>query len=367
MYGENIMSYLTVIKYATMLFPLVAFFFTIPFILREYHKYGSISPIKSIITYLFIYYLLCAYFLVILPLPKISEVAKMTSPRVQLIPFDFILDFIKNSSFNIMDMSTYLTTMKESYFYVPVFNILLTLPLGIFLRYYFKCNKKRVIFLSFLLSLFFELTQLSGLYFIYPRGYRLFDVDDLILNTFGGLLGYFLSRPITYFIPEIDKVNEKAKEKGKIISGFRRTVVILLDLFIFITIELFILSFFKNNMHLQILFAIFYYIILPLFLAGRTPGQKFLNIVVVDENNKNHKFKLLLRKFLAIAIYILIPFSICNIIFFLPDSLIRELLGVWAVGVIFIFYLLSTLKYIFTNKDMIYEKISKTRLISTVQ
>ena len=31
---------------------------------------------------------------------------------------------------------------------------------------------------SFLLSLFFEVTQLTGLYFLYPGSYRLFDVDD---------------------------------------------------------------------------------------------------------------------------------------------------------------------------------------------
>lgn len=360
------MGYLTVIKYATFIFPLVAFLFTIPFIIREYHKYGSISPLKSIITYLFIYYLLCAYFLVILPLPKMSEVAKMTSPRMQLIPFDFAFDFLKHSSFDITTTSTYLKALKESYFYVPAFNVLLMLPFGIFLRYYFKCNKKQVLLFSFLLSLFFELTQLTGLYFIYPRGYRLFDVDDLILNTLGGLLGYYLSKPITYFVPKIDEINQKAKEKGKVVSGLRRSVAFLLDITLFITIESIIIILTQNNVYLQTIFALFYYLLLPLFLTGSTPGQRFLNITVKDEKNEYNKSKLFLRKLIALAIYIIIPASLCYMIFYIQNSPVRELLGVFVIGLILVFYLISTIKYIFTNKEMLYEKISKTKLISTI-
>ena len=73
------------------------------------------------------------------------------------------------------------------------YNILLTLPFGIYLRYYFNCSFKKTFFCTFLLTLFFELTQLSGLYGIYPRPYRLFDVDDLFLNTLGGIIGYAIT------------------------------------------------------------------------------------------------------------------------------------------------------------------------------
>ena len=58
----------------------------------------------------------------------------------------------------------------------------MTMPFGVYLRYYFCYHWRKTLQLSFLLSLFFELTQLSGLYFVYPGSYRLFDVDDLIVN-----------------------------------------------------------------------------------------------------------------------------------------------------------------------------------------
>ena len=77
----------------------------------------------------------------------------------------------------------------------------MTVPFGIYMRYYFQCDLRKTIMLSFVLSLFFELTQLSGLYFIYPGSYRLFDVDDLLLNTLGGLVGYALAGPIARMLP----------------------------------------------------------------------------------------------------------------------------------------------------------------------
>lgn len=360
-------NYLTTIKYAVFFFPLIAFLFTMPFILMEYHKYGSISFLKSLITYLFVFYLICAYFLVILPLPKISEVARLTTPRTQLIPFCFVMDFLKYSTLDISNIQTYFVAMKESYFYVPLFNIILTMPFGMFLRYYFKCNMKKTILYSFLLSLFFELTQLTGLYFIYPRGYRLFDIDDLLLNTFGGFLGFLFMKPFTYIIPNMDTINFKAREKGKTISGFRRTVAFLLDVFILCLIQLITILIIRDNIYLSVLISILYYFVIPLFLNTSTLGEKFLNIQVLDYRNQKNIRRLLLRKAIFVLFYILIPAYTSYVIFSINDDYFREFIGLIVIGCFFLMYFITMMKYLFTNKDMLYEKISKTRLVSTIQ
>lgn len=64
-------------------------------------------------------------------------------------------------------------------------NLLLFIPFGIFSSHYVKINKSYiVIILSFIASLSIELTQLLiG---------RVFDVDDIILNVMGGLIGYII-------------------------------------------------------------------------------------------------------------------------------------------------------------------------------
>ena len=78
--------------------------------------------------------------------------------------------------------------LKNSALFQIIFNILLTVPFGVYLRYFFKASRKQTVILSLALSLFYELTQLSGLYFIYPRPYRLADVDDVITNTLGAII-----------------------------------------------------------------------------------------------------------------------------------------------------------------------------------
>ena len=66
-------------------------------------------------------------------------------------------------------------------------NIIMFVPFGFFTSYYLKLNKKRIIFyLALIVSIVIELIQLKiG---------RAFDVDDIILNIVGSLLGYYLYR-----------------------------------------------------------------------------------------------------------------------------------------------------------------------------
>ena len=66
-------------------------------------------------------------------------------------------------------------------------NMLVFVPYGFYVSYLLKLEKKRLIlFLTFITSLTIEITQLSiG---------RVFDIDDLMLNLVGGLLGYYLYR-----------------------------------------------------------------------------------------------------------------------------------------------------------------------------
>ena len=139
------MGYIESIKTAIFIFPFIAFIFTLPFILHQYHKYGSIHKLRVLIIYSFILYLITIYFLVILPLPDINSVTAPVGDTVKLIPFSFINDFIRESSIVWNEPSTYLKALTEPCFYVVAFNILMTIPFGMYLRYYFKCSLKKVL------------------------------------------------------------------------------------------------------------------------------------------------------------------------------------------------------------------------------
>ena len=103
----------------------------------------------------------------ILPLPAIDSVTP-ESATMLLTPFDAVRRWLDGCSFVLTDFSTYKDTFTNPDFLQIVFNILLLLPFGVYLRYYFNRRWYQVLLLSFLYSLFFECTQLSGLYGIYP-------------------------------------------------------------------------------------------------------------------------------------------------------------------------------------------------------
>jgi hypothetical protein len=74
-----------------------------------------------------------------------------------------------------------------------VFNVLLFVPLGFFVRVLLGRGLVVTVLIGFAVSLLVETTQLTGVWGIYPCAYRFFDVGDLLTNTTGALVGALLS------------------------------------------------------------------------------------------------------------------------------------------------------------------------------
>ena len=72
-------------------------------------------------------------------------------------------------------------------------NVLLFVPLGFFLRVLGGRGMITALVAGSALSGFVELTQLTGVWGLYPCAYRVFDVDDLLTNTVGAVLGSLLA------------------------------------------------------------------------------------------------------------------------------------------------------------------------------
>ena len=96
------------------------------------------------------------YLLVILPLPDPSKIHTSYSEMVNLHPFAFVVDFFKESPFDLAQTGTWIQALKHPTFYVPAFNVLMLIPFGMYLRYYFKCGFKKTILLTALFSLFWS-------------------------------------------------------------------------------------------------------------------------------------------------------------------------------------------------------------------
>lgn len=113
--------------------------------------------------------------------------------------FDFILNNGINldiNRINIVPFRVFAQTYRMvfinkdvSYFIINFLgNIIMFIPVGLLVPIIWKIKDRKVILTGFLISLFIEITQI-----LLPRGT---DIDDLILNTFGTILGLILYKII---------------------------------------------------------------------------------------------------------------------------------------------------------------------------
>ena len=356
------MSYLEAIKIAFLTFPFLAFLFTIPFILRQYHKYGSINKLRVLIIYSFILYIICVYFLAIFPLPDRDSI-DMSSPVCQLVPFNFISDIIKET----VSFDSVWQVLSDSSVYTVLFNILMFIPFGMYLRYYFKNNLKKTILFSFLFSLFLEITQLTGLYFIYPHPYRLFDVDDLMINTLGGITGYFVMGLFIKFLPSRDEIYISSIESGNKVSGLRRFTRFCLDMFLCFIFIIILYAIFRVE-HVLIISLFIYYVFIPSLRNGQTLGSKYLKMRIEVPNKRF--LRLFFRLFLMILYYLVIPFGIGYLMIFITRNVNISSILVFVIMAIYvlllgIFYLVN-MTNIFKRRVLIYDRLAKCEYVSTI-
>ena len=379
-------EYTLPIKFACLVFPVLAAFFTIPYAVYHYRKYGSLLVLRVVIVYSFILYMTCAYFLTMLPLPPIAEVARYTSPTMDLVPFHAWTNFWENTSLVLSDPSTYLGAMKEQCFYEPFFNILLLVPLGVYLRYYFRRSWWQAILIGFLVSLSFELIQLSALFGIYPRPYRLFQVDDLINNTFGALVGFWITPVFSFCLPSRDRLDEVSYKRGRTVTYMRRGFAFLFDWAILTgvlhlagrvfgspTLSDMLAMDGKRSVVLYIIVIVLYFILLPWLTRGRTIGKFLVGIRLMSENKRPPKlFQYILRYGLQYLLVIPAPFIAMKVYELLPlyTGTAHTILMVIALafGLVFAVFIVQLLISVFTRETQIfYESLSHTINVSTVR
>ena len=284
----------------------------------------------------------------IFPLPDVAQVAQMTGPKQNLVPFDFVRQFITYNPLVLDDSSTWLMAIKAPSFIQPFFNLLLTLPFGIYLRYLFKRNFSQTLVWSFMLTLSFELLQRSALFGLYPRPYRLFDVDDLMINTLGSMLGFGIACLLVKVLPDLDAKQAVPAQIGMI----RRSIAFGVDL-VFANL----LSNFVPHFYIAMLIA---FVAIPV-IFNVTFGQKLLKIKI-----EGSRWKILSRQLLSCINFGIVAF----LSYFLQRSAYipqRELSQNLLMVVLFLILLmLPILDILFATlsrtRKLWYERLSQTEL-----
>ncbi|HLQ98403.1 MAG TPA: VanZ family protein [Candidatus Dormibacteraeota bacterium] len=309
--------YFESINTAFIIFLFLGFLLFIPWLIYSYRKYGYLSVWESVVMYSFVFYMLTALFLVLLPLPTTRDTCSLQPPdtvHYSLVPLSFIKDIMSSSSVVWSHPSTYGRLLTESAFFQAVFNFLLLMPFGVYLRYFFNHRGfwKKALGLGFSLSLFYEITQITGIYGIYNCPYRIFDVDDLLLNSTGALIGFLLAPILLALFPSRKSVEAKGEElqKVKYVSPLSQLVAIMTDYLVIklswtFTLGLFIMDGFIEFIYTTIGFFIIFFLI-PYIWNGKTIGTGIMRFkLATTKDNQCFWKSLLIRTF---ALYL--PFML---------------------------------------------------------
>ena len=171
-----------------------------PYALFQYNRHGSVSKYRTLIIYSFILYMLIAFFMVCLPLPDWeSTIGNTWQDHLNLIPLKQIWLYWHDKVPSIAALQKYLVSTS---LWQLLYNILLTVPFGIYLRYYFNLSLRRTVLHSFLLSLFYETSQITAFFGIYA-GVPVHHILLMILFAAAASFG------VTYLGMLLDSVNPK--------------------------------------------------------------------------------------------------------------------------------------------------------------
>lgn len=152
----------------------------VPFAAVRYRREGRLSAASLVGLVSVTVYGLALWTYTLLPLPGPSEI----SCRGALTrPFGFVDDIRAEDLDGLADL------LRSTALLQVVLNVALFVPLGAMVRILARRGWVVAGLLGFATSLLIETTQLTGIWGVYECAYRYFDVDDLIANTTGALVG----------------------------------------------------------------------------------------------------------------------------------------------------------------------------------
>lgn len=155
----------------------------VPFVAIAYRRHGGLTLGRFILWAAALVYFLAIWTYTLLPLPD-PDAISCAGTNLNLMAF---VDDIRGA------IARPGNTLRDPAFLQLALNVVLFVPLGFFLRVLGGRGILVALFVGLGISVFIETTQLTGVWGVYPCAYRVFDVDDMLTNTTGAVLGSVLS------------------------------------------------------------------------------------------------------------------------------------------------------------------------------
>lgn len=184
----------------------------VPVAAYRYRRAGRLRPVDVLVLLAVAVYAVALWSYTLVPLPEAQDFRCMPT---QLQPFGFIDDIRTDPR----------PLLRNHALLQVVFNVVLFAPLGFFLRVLWRRGVIFATLAGLAISLAIEFTQLTGVWGMFHCAYRVFDVDDLILNTAGALLGSLIALPVQRML-----LSRRPTPVAATVTFGRRMVGILADL-----------------------------------------------------------------------------------------------------------------------------------------
>ncbi|WP_425637612.1 VanZ family protein [Algoriphagus yeomjeoni] len=338
-------QYFEVIRTSILYFPLAAVLSFVPYAYFQYKKIGYVQFNRSLVFYVFAFYSMTAFFLTLLPLPEITaDFCEVRAGR--FIPSYFPFRFIKDTFREVQGNISLFGIVKSTTFKVTAFNVLLLMPLGFFLRYLFQIkNAWLVTLIGFLTSLFFEVTQLTAIYGLYPCRFRHFEVDDLFTNTFGCFIGFVIAR----YSDVLPNVSSKPLLNRSNVTLTQRFLAIFVDSLLVILFTSYVIEGLTENVWVLSIMKVglifFYFIFVSKITNGQTFGKKLLGIRIIRMDGMKLTYKVLIARY---GVFLILPFLVGEVSKFLIDTrfdnrlylfLYLLFLAIWFVGTVLVTFI----------------------------
>ena len=197
----------------------------VPVLVVQYRRYGRLSPRRVLAVSAVCVYAVALVAYTFLPLPTSqANCGRSGGAGVQLVPFRFVRDIVRETSgLGVVGTLTSTVTLQV------VFNVALFVPFGLLVRRFGGRPLGVTTLLGLLTSLAIEATQGTAFWGLYDCAWRVADVDDLIANTTGALLGALLAPRFLAWLPRPAQLAPRRLEPTRV-TAVRRWLGMAVDL-----------------------------------------------------------------------------------------------------------------------------------------
>lgn len=191
----------------------------VPFIAVSYRRRGRLTFWRSVGWLAILIYFFAIWSYTLLPLPETLDYRCLPAQLEPLKTLDDVRHYGVAGAREILHNRAVQQV---------VLNVILFMPLGFLIRSMFRGGVVVSFFVGAALSFLIESTQYTGVWGLFPCAYRLFDVDDMITNTAGAVIGSIVAL-VLFLGRGTDSVNPKAPQP---VTVPRRFLGMFVDVFV---------------------------------------------------------------------------------------------------------------------------------------